>query len=321
MERSPKQAILTVHPTKASITKTLLELIHKSFLKATTTSSSPSSPSFYIAISGGSLPSFLKTLPQSFIDAKIDPQWDKWHVLLADERLVPSTHDDSNLGSIKKQFLDDIPDIPQDQIYGINEDLLFSGKDTTDAIAKDYQSRVFNDGRIANATAAAASYLIDCALLGFGPDGHTCSLFPNHDLLHEHDLLVASIDDSPKPPPKRITLTMKALNQYTRDVIFVGAGESKADILHDIFDHVILLEKKHVTTTDTRTADETTASDSPAPTIQRFNVTMNNETIYPCGMVRPISDSLHYITDKSATKKLQVNGNFNHCLSYQRSSM
>lgn len=46
---------------------------------------------------------------------------------------------------------------------------------------------------------------------------------------------MAWIEDSPKPPPKRITLTYPVINHAVR-VAFVTTGEGKKDVLQSVLD-------------------------------------------------------------------------------------
>jgi len=221
---------------------------------------------FTIGISGGSVPEFLSTLPSSFEKAGIKPQWDKWHVFLADERCVASDHDDSNIKNMTDQFLHQVP-IPKEQIYSIDDGL--NSKDSPMDIAEWYESTVFKP------LMEKSNGKCDCLLLGFGPDGHTCSLFPNHPLLEENEKYVSALEDSPKPPAARITLTFKALNECFRNIVFCASGPGKYHILNELWD----VDENRTTVVVMR---------DPAP--------------FPCGMVRPKDGQVTWVVDKDALR-------------------
>lgn len=186
---------------------------------------------FQIAVSGGSLPATLSKALLAPDNGTLDdkPQFSKWEIFFADERAVPLDHDDSNYGLLKKDLLDKIPPTSgSPQVFPIDVKVL----DDTQELADQYQNT------LKDAFAGKDSVklpVFDLILLGCGPDGHTCSLFPGHELLRETDSWVAAIEDSPKPPSRRITLTLPVVTHGLK-IAFVATGGGKKDILKKIFD-------------------------------------------------------------------------------------
>jgi len=72
---------------------------------------------------------------------------------------------------------------------------------------------------------------LDLALLGLGEDGHVCSLFPGHRAMIEDDLRVVAVEDAPKPPPRRLSLTLPFVVQ-TRKIWLIAIGPRKLPVLH-----------------------------------------------------------------------------------------
>lgn len=118
---------------------------------------------FNVAISGGSLPKLLSQALNGNGDINSsDIDFSNWVVFLADERIVPLDDTDSNYRSIKSFF-------PTMDVIPIDPNL------TPAQCATDYQAAL--TGKLGD------SPVFDAVLLGLGPDGHTCSLFPEHPLV------------------------------------------------------------------------------------------------------------------------------------------
>ncbi|KAL1999710.1 hypothetical protein VTN02DRAFT_4141 [Thermoascus thermophilus] len=189
--------------------------------------------SFRVAVSGGSLPHTLAKALLAPSDGTPEDtiQFPKWDVFFADERAVPLDHPDSNYKLLKDELLDKIPaDQGKPKVHTIDPN--HAHDDDPQELADLYQEELM---RSFAAKDSVKLPVFDLIMLGCGPDGHTCSLFPDHELLRENASWVAPVSDSPKPPPKRITLTLPVVT-HALNILFLATGEGKKDILKKIFD-------------------------------------------------------------------------------------
>jgi 6-phosphogluconolactonase len=147
--------------------------------------------------------------------------WAKVRLFWGDERYVPEHDDDRNEKQAREALLDHI-DIPAANVHAMPASDGEFGDDI-DAAALAYE----------NVLAALAdddepTPAFDVHLLGMGGEGHVNSLFPHTPAVRETARQVVGVTDCPKPPPKRITLTLPAV-QRSREVWLVVAGTDKAD--------------------------------------------------------------------------------------------
>jgi 6-phosphogluconolactonase len=150
---------------------------------------------------------------------KID--WSKVHLYWGDDRFVPEDDDERNYKQTREALLDHV-DIPAANVHPMAASGGAFGDDLA-AAAADYA-----DVLAANADDGQPTPDFDVHLLGMGPEGHINSLFPETPAVRETDRLVVGVEDSPKPPARRITLTLPAV-QRSREVWLVVSGAGKAD--------------------------------------------------------------------------------------------
>jgi 6-phosphogluconolactonase len=166
---------------------------------------------FALALPGGSVAT---TCFPRLASSPVD--WSRVEFFWGDERGVPTTDPDSNFSQARALWLDKVPVDGQrvHRMRGERQDLT--------AAADEYEAemrRILGDPP-----------RLDLLILGMGPDGHVCSLFPGKPLLEERSRWVAAVLDSPKPPPRRLTLTLPAI-LAARDVVVVALGHEKAPVV------------------------------------------------------------------------------------------
>ena len=137
--------------------------------------------------------------------AELDVDWGRVTVLFGDERCVPPLDPESNYRIAKDNLLDRVNPAT---VHRIPAEL---GPD---------------EGADLYAEVVANEAPFDVVLLGVGEDGHVNSLFPGHPALQSEGL-TAGIQDSPKPPPQRVTMTLEAIRDAQR-VIVIATGAGKA---------------------------------------------------------------------------------------------
>lgn len=168
-----------------------------------------------IALSGGSTP---KILYQLLADPK-EPfrdqvPWSRIQFFWSDERHVSPDHPESNYRMANEAMLAHVP------------------------VLKENVHRVMSENP--NAAEAAEQYeeavpqRFDLILLGLGTDGHTASIFPGSEVLHETKRLVAA-PWVEKQKSYRITMTLPLINKAA-SVVFLVSGAEKAEIVKEVLE-------------------------------------------------------------------------------------
>ncbi|MGX5852511.1 6-phosphogluconolactonase [Dyadobacter jiangsuensis] len=206
---------------------------------------------FTFVLSGGSTPKALYALLAESPYKESIP-WEKLHFFWGDERAVPFEDSRNNAKMCYEELLDKVP-VKAENIHIMRTDI------TPEESAAEYEQIVksYFDG---------SETTFDFVLLGMGDDGHTLSLFPGTQVIHEQNALATSFFLQAQDM-YRITLTAPVVNDAAC-VAFLAAGAGKAEVLKQV-----LKGEKNV-------------------------------DLYPSQIIQPVKGQLHWFVDEAAAALL-----------------
>jgi 6-phosphogluconolactonase len=168
--------------------------------------------SFTVALSGGSTPKVLyQVLAEEFREQVL---WSKVQFFWSDERHVPPDHPDSNYRMAHEALLSRVP-VLESNVHRVR-----SENPSAQEAADEYEKIIVPR--------------LDLILLGLGTDGHTASIFPGSEVLHETKRLVAA-PWVEKLNAYRITMTLPLLNNGA-SVLFLVSGAEKVEIVKEVLE-------------------------------------------------------------------------------------
>lgn len=180
----------------------------------------------HVVLTGGSMGEAVMTeLATRARSGDLDEQvWRATHLWWGDERFVPSGDEDRNDAQADAAGLGDLP-VLKKHVHRVPSG---TGAVRLEAAAARYAADLAAEALRGAGPAEVPVPRFDVVMLGVGPDGHVASLFPDHPALAEQVRTTVAVDDSPKPPPHRVSLTLPAINA-ARAVWLVVAGADKAE--------------------------------------------------------------------------------------------
>lgn len=168
-----------------------------------------------LALAGGGTP---RMTHRRLVDAAID--WTRVTIWLADERWVPSDHQDSNERMVRETLVDEVGGRLVAPDHSIGDPV---------ATAAAY-AEALSDLWIEREGARAP----DIVMLGIGDDGHTASLFPGTAALEIVDRPYVANRVEQKDT-WRLTATLPLL-WSAREIVFLVTGAAKASVLARIIE-------------------------------------------------------------------------------------
>jgi 6-phosphogluconolactonase len=160
---------------------------------------------FNVVLAGGNTPA---PLYRRF--SLLPTDWSAWRVYFGDERCVPASHLERNSVMAHREWLHRA-NMPAAQVHVIPAEL----------------GAARAAARYAQTLAGVGTF--DLVVLGLGSDGHTASLFPDHEwgLTARSDAVLAVVG-APKPPQARVSLSAWRLSDARR-VLFLVVGAEKRE--------------------------------------------------------------------------------------------
>jgi 6-phosphogluconolactonase len=165
----------------------------------------------HVALTGGSTPraGYERV-------AELRPDWSGVDIWFTDERCVPPNHEQSNFRMTEQSLLS--------KVDGATVHRMRGELGPHDGAAA-YEKELDEFGPEA----------LDLMMVGLGPDGHICSLFPGDEALGERVRRVVGVETPGMAPlVPRITLTLPVVNS-SGQIVFLVTGEDKAEAVERVF--------------------------------------------------------------------------------------
>lgn len=194
----------------------LVDAARSRFVEVVTAAQSERGSASVVLTGGGTGVALLEALRKN--SGTID--WSKVDIYFGDERFLPAGDPERNEVQASEALLNHV-DVHPDRVFRMAASDGPYGSDA-DLAAVTYAQI------LGSQSGGAHTPAFDVHLLGMGGEGHINSLFPHTDAVREEHRFVVAVEDSPKPPPVRITLTLPAIRR-AKHVWLLVSGAAKAE--------------------------------------------------------------------------------------------